>query len=546
MRKITEGVKEELPKRHVRGSVYSFIMGNYIVVALIAVALWLLVINFSQFLRGKAVELPDIKEFLDSVVVVKNDNYGALEIKKYMGENGYIEVLDGDANVIYCSDPEKKNVYTKRAVKFIPDVDVGSFYYIEKIKSESGQTEYLVSKFKSNDNDEYYNHLAGVAVLNSSRKVIYSDMDIGSEQFTAAEINILTGLDEDFVYSQKYVINLSDGSWRYLIMHIDAFSRYNDGRQEKITIFIYLIGIVLVIILMGIFAFKISRSVKKPLTILEGEMKEFSEKTMIESHDYIGPKEFVGVINAFDDMMLRLQRSENERMKMERDRQKMLMDISHDLRTPLTVILGYSKLIESGESSENDSREMASKIVKKANYMQELVENFFLFSKLESPQFKLDMKRGNICDFFREYIAGKYGELEDEGYELEFSIPEDAEIYAEFDEVQLQRSFENIIANSVRHNEKYTRIFASISFDEKNVIIRLGDNGRGIPKEIRKNIFEPFVTGDEARGGSGTGLGLSIVKKIVEEHGGTVKVLNNPVPEWTTLFEIIIPIVRGA
>ena len=296
------------------------------------------------------------------------------------------------------------------------------------------------------------------------------------------------------------------------------------------------------IVLMGLFALKISSNVKRPLTILESEMEEYSEKSEIEGHDYIGPKEFVGVINSFDDMLIRLQKSEDERLKMESDRQKMLMDISHDLRTPLTVILGYSKLIESGESSEEDARKMASKIVKKASYMQELVENFFLFSKLESPQFKLEKKRANICDFFREYIAGKYGELEDEGYELEFSIPEDAEIYAEFDEVQLQRSFENIIANSVRHNDKYTRIFASIAFDENNVIIRLGDNGRGIPKEIRDNIFEPFVTGDEARGGNGTGLGLSIVKKIVREHGGTVFLESDSGSEWTTLFEIRLPI----
>lgn len=305
---------------------------------------------------------------------------------------------------------------------------------------------------------------------------------------------------------------------------------------------VYTVGILLMLLFMGFFALRISRIVKKPLNILEGEMKELSDRGELTEPYYKGPREFVGIIDSFDDMSLKLKKSEDRRIKMEIDRQKMLMDISHDLRTPLTVILGYSRLIESGEASDDEIKEMSSKIVRKAGYMQELVENFFLFSKLESPQFRLEMDRGNICDYFREYVAGKYSELEDQGYELEFDIPEDAEFYALFDKIQLQRSFENIIANSVKHNEKHTKIYAAISSDEKNVIIKLGDNGKGISKKLRKNIFDPFIIGDEARGGKGTGLGLSIVKKIVEAHSGRVRIVEDTESEWKTLFEIVIPL----
>ena len=528
--------------KNAKGSIYSLIIVNYLIVTAAALVLWILVYNFTSYLRSKAVEQPEIEAFLDSVVSVKNDDYSRLEIEKYMGKNGYIEVLDENANLIYSSDTTKKNDYTKRSVKFIPNVDVGSFFYTEKIRNEDGQTEYLVSRFKTSEdkNQEFYSYLSGVAILDSSRKVIYSDMDIGAEQFTASEIEVLTGMDDDFLYSEKYVINQSDGSWRYLIMHLDSFSRYQDGRQEKITIFAYGIGIILLFLMMGVFALRISRSIKRPLNILESKMEKLSENAPLDEYNYEGPKEFVNIINSFDDMSSRLERSEEERTKIEQDKQKMLMDISHDLRTPLTVILGYSRLIESGEISDEDCRDMAAKIVKKAVYMQELVENFFLFSKLESPQFKLEMKNSDICGFFRDYIAGKYGELEDENYELEFEIPEE-QIMAEFDSVQLQRAFENIIANSLRHNEKYTRIFASISYDEKDVIIRLGDNGRGIPKNIRDSIFDPFVTGDESRNGNGTGLGLSIVKKIIEEHGGQIEIVDDYKSVWSTLFEIRIP-----
>ncbi|XME04152.1 sensor histidine kinase [Lachnospiraceae bacterium C1.1] len=534
--------KDENNKRVVKGSVYSLIIINYLIVAVIAIVIWLVIIHFSSFLRGKALEQPDIKEFLDQAVAVKDDDYSDLDIEKYLGKNGYIEVLDGEANIIYSSDSSKENKYTKRAVKFIPDVDIRSFYYIEKIYTEGGHSEYLVSKFKIVEDEDVYSILSGVAVLDGNRKVIYSNMDMGSSQFTQAEINVITGLEDDMTYAEKYVINLNDGSWRYLIMHLDSFSKYNDGRQEKITVMVYTVGILLMLLFMGFFALRISRIVKKPLNILEGEMKEFSDRGELTEPYYKGPREFVGIIDSFDDMSLKLKKSEDRRIKMEIDRQKMLMDISHDLRTPLTVILGYSRLIESGEASDDEIKEMSSKIVRKAGYMQELVENFFLFSKLESPQFRLEMDRGNICDYFREYVAGKYSELEDQGYELEFDIPEDAEFYALFDKIQLQRSFENIIANSVKHNEKHTKIYAAISSDEKNVIIKLGDNGKGISKKLRKNIFDPFIIGDEARGGKGTGLGLSIVKKIVEAHSGRVRIVEDTESEWKTLFEIVIPL----
>ena len=102
-------------KNNVKGTVYSLIIKNYIIMAIAAVVIWIIAIHFSQYLKNKAVEQPELSEFLDKIVAVKNDDYGSVDIKKYMGANGYIEVLDGEANMIYCSDNEKNNNYTKRS-----------------------------------------------------------------------------------------------------------------------------------------------------------------------------------------------------------------------------------------------------------------------------------------------------------------------------------------------------------------------------------------------------------------------------------------------
>jgi signal transduction histidine kinase len=134
----------------------------------------------------------------------------------------------------------------------------------------------------------------------------------------------------------------------------------------------------------------------------------------------------------------------------------------------------------------------------------------------------------------------RYEELELAGCELETDLPEE-EVIISFDSAQMNRVFENIINNSLRHNKGKMTIFSGLNVTDDAVIIRLGDDGIGIPAAIREHIFEPFVTGNEARtSGGGSGLGMAISKKIVEAHGGELVLM--PGKEKGTTYEIRLPI----
>ena len=123
---------------------------------------------------------------------------------------------------------------------------------------------------------------------------------------------------------------------------------------------------------------------------------------------------------------------------------------------------------------------------------------------------------------------------------LEAEIPE-KKIMFRFDKKQLKRVFENLITNSFRHNEKGTLIYAEMLEGDDNITIRIGDNGKGIPQEIRDSIFEPFVVGNKSRtGAKGSGLGLAISKKIVESHNGTIALIEDSEGRLRTLYEIIL------
>ena len=108
-----------------------------------------------------------------------------------------------------------------------------------------------------------------------------------------------------------------------------------------------------------------------------------------------------------------------------------------------------------------------------------------------------------------------------------------------FDKMQLKRVFENILNNSIKANKARTTIFAAMLVRNESIIIRLGDDGVGIPRDVRKNIFKPFVVGNESRtSGQGTGLGLSIAELIVKAHGGTIRLMDETESDGKTMFEI--------
>lgn len=119
-------------------------------------------------------------------------------------------------------------------------------------------------------------------------------------------------------------------------------------------------------------------------------------------------------------------------------------------------------------------------------------------------------------------------------------IPEE-EMEIKIDKVQLQRVFDNILGNSIKHNEKGTNIYVSLK--EKNDIyeIIIADDGKGISKDIANNIFEAFTVGDESRNSKqGSGLGLAIAKTIVDLHGGTIELEPESLKKFSTQFKIIL------
>ena len=212
------------------------------------------------------------------------------------------------------------------------------------------------------------------------------------------------------------------------------------------------------------------------------------------------------------------------------------------MKTPITAIKGYVEGIRDGVA---DTPEKMDKYIRtiynKATDMDRLIDELFLYSKLDSNSMNYSFAKLNLKDYFEDCVDEISLDLESRGISLEYRnyVPEDTIIIA--DPEQLKRVINNIVGNSVKYmGSRPGRIRIFIKNEPEFVQVDISDNGTGIAKKELPHIFERCYRTDASRNSSkgGSGLGLSIAKKIIEEHGGKIWA-NSVENEGTTLSFVL-------
>ncbi|KAJ50974.1 signal transduction histidine kinase [Clostridium tetanomorphum] len=208
----------------------------------------------------------------------------------------------------------------------------------------------------------------------------------------------------------------------------------------------------------------------------------------------------------------------------EEERKKMISNISHDLRTPLTSLLGYIEFMKDNKNlSEEEREEYIDIIQNKGENLRSLMNEFFQLSKLDSNDIKLDIKEINLSEIIRQNIILFYNDFNKKEIEPVIDLP-DEDIYAMGDKKAVERILNNLISNAIKYGYEGKSIGVNLKCNEENVQIIVWDKGKGIPKENLSSIFERLHTLEKSRNKTlqGSGLGLTIVKKLVEMQNGTI------------------------
>ena len=205
---------------------------------------------------------------------------------------------------------------------------------------------------------------------------------------------------------------------------------------------------------------------------------------------------------------------------------KMLSNISHDIKTPMTVILGYLEIMRLNSSGEN---EMLLKVEQKAQRVMELINQFFTLAKLEAGDTQITISKIDVCEACRENVLDFYELLTQREFQVDVDIPEEA-VFVQGNKDALQRILFNLISNVVRYGSdgKYMGMF--LRSDEKYIYIDVVDKGKGIERAFAQNVFERLFTMEDSRNREiqGNGLGLTIAQNLAHQLGGEIILESEP------------------
>ncbi|MGL4571066.1 MAG: sensor histidine kinase [Clostridium sp.] len=261
-----------------------------------------------------------------------------------------------------------------------------------------------------------------------------------------------------------------------------------------------------------------------------------SEKVLLRTSD----KDMKELLINLNKVMEKNQKNESIYINNEEKMRKMLSNISHDIKTPLTVILGYAEMMREGNNlSEEDKKELLNLIKNKGEEVVNIINKFFNLSKLESGDNNIEIAKVNVSEICRKSILEYYDMLNSNEIEVIIDVPE-KDIFFYTDEINLSRILSNLISNSFKYGYEGKVIGLELREDIDNITIEVWDKGKGIDEVEKEKIFDRLYTLEDSRSKefTGSGLGLTITKKLCEGIGGRIEV--NSIPYSKTSFKVII------
>ena len=262
----------------------------------------------------------------------------------------------------------------------------------------------------------------------------------------------------------------------------------------------------------------------------------YDDKIAYSAKDEIGE-----LAETFNAMSSTIQKKEEEAKKIEIAKDEFLAMVTHELKTPLVPIQGYSDILlgEHLGPLNATQKERLQIISSSASTLLQLISDLLDAQKLELGQLRIKKEKNNLKDTVEKTILGILPTAISDEISLSYGPKKD--VYAFYDDDRIKQVLTNLIKNSLKATSPKTgKVEVNIEEKENEVIISVKDNGRGIPPDAKDKIFKKFYQVDttSTREKGGSGLGLSICKGIVEAHGGTIWMQSNHPQGTIFLFTI--------
>lgn len=284
-----------------------------------------------------------------------------------------------------------------------------------------------------------------------------------------------------------------------------------------------MIYIILILVLAIIFLLAKNLYIKHEIINVRKQLNEIN-RNKTDNKVVVGlqNKDFEELTAAINENIEIRRQCEASRIRTENSLKRAIADMSHDLRTPLTSIMGYLQFMKSKGLTEKEKTEYLDIAYQRTKVLEVLLDDFYTLSLVDSEEYPVKLEKINISKILRELLVGRYGEFLNRNLETNFQISE-KNIYIIGDKRSLERIIENLLSNVI----KYAKDKVNISLEQiqNKTILSISNNVSEISDEDLEKIFDRSYMADKTRSsGKGTGLGLAIAKSLMEKMDGVIRV----------------------
>jgi signal transduction histidine kinase len=425
-----------------------------------------------------------------------------------------IFLINSVINSIQLSELEKNNYYNKANID--------------------------LSNYKSIDTIELKKNNASIEVIDSNLNIVASMGVEVNEKHRYSKEELFKSLNKPSheldIKSKKVVDNNGE---EYTVIFRQKFTTEQMDQMRTMSIMyegVFLVcSLAAAVVFMLVFARSVYKPIKEGYVLIQNNISKTPlDKTHVDtSNVYL--EETKEVLISYNSMLDEMDKIRLEKQAALSQSNRLISNLSHDLKSPVTILKGYSDILMQGELSREDEMKYFSSINESANHLGELVNILFEQVKFQYSDYSLTLTKVDLNEFLRSTCANYYNIFEKKGFEMEIDIPEEP-YFRQIDIVHMKRTFNNILENCLSHNNNPVPVCISAAIENGYYVIRFKDDGFGISDENKEKIFEPFFQENSSRNNRHSGLGLSIAKQVIERHGGTIKLASKK--DYKTVFEI--------
>lgn len=338
---------------------------------------------------------------------------------------------------------------------------------------------------------------------------------------------------KSFVVTQNDTILILEFTYPFSVKNFSEINAIKNILNVSLVLFLFVVLIIIIYL---------HHSLVKPLTELNQCFEKINPRAQsisnpLKRHDELG------------DLGFKLEEMSNRLNEANQIQSELIASISHDLKTPLTSIIGYLERIITDKVTSEDKRLEYEKIIhQKANHIKDIINEFNEFVINDPASTSLNLETISLHRFFDDLCLEYATELQIHKVHLKVTneIPQD--IMGALDSQKIRRVFANIVENALRYAEGLSEIKMSCHIDKNKAVFIIEDNGKGVPKHELNSIFNKFYRVDKSRSREkgGSGLGLAICRNIIENHRGTIGAYQAESGGLGIKFSLIIPTLNNS